>query len=128
VIGRLDRLDRFHHRWRREQFPGPCNVGPAFGAGEQAIVADAVKTLRQDVQQKAPNELVRSQGHDPVALGTVAAIVLLAEGHATLIERTQPPVRDRHPVGVTRQIGEHRRRPGEWCFGIDMPRFLADGR
>ena len=30
-------------------------------------------------------------------------------------------VRDRHPMGVAGQIGEHRRRPGEGALGIDDP-------
>jgi hypothetical protein len=50
-------------------------------------VADAVKPLRQNVQQKAPDELVDGQRHGTVALRAVAAIVLVAERHAALVER-----------------------------------------
>ena len=44
MIGWLDRLGRFRH-WRRrgEQFAGAGEVGAAFAAGEQAVVADAVE-------------------------------------------------------------------------------------
>src|SRR5438309_1334460 len=50
------------------------------------------------------DELVRGERHDPVSLGAVTAIVLVAEAHATLVERDEPAVRDRHPMGVARQI------------------------
>ena len=59
MIEWLDRLGRFRHRGRREQLPGARDVGPVFGGGEQAVVADVVEALRQHVQQKAPDELVR---------------------------------------------------------------------
>jgi len=41
----------------------------AFAAGaigEEAVVADAVEAIRQDVQQKAPQEFFEGQGHAPL--------------------------------------------------------------
>jgi hypothetical protein len=35
--------------------------------------------------------------------------------------RDEPPVGDRHPVGVARQVGQHRRRTGERALGVDHP-------
>jgi hypothetical protein len=35
-------------------------LGLAAGAGEQPVVADAVKSLRQNVEQEAPDELAES--------------------------------------------------------------------
>lgn len=74
MIGRLDRLGRVQHRRRCEQFAGAPDVGPALGAGEQAIVADAVEPLRQDVQQKATDKLVDGERHGAAALGAVASV------------------------------------------------------
>ena len=47
--------------WNGEQLPGARDVGLAAGAGEQPVVADAVKSLGQDVEQEAPDELVGCQ-------------------------------------------------------------------
>ena len=43
---------------RGDQLPGARDIGLAAGAGEQPVVADAVKPLGQDVEQEAPDELV----------------------------------------------------------------------
>ena len=100
-----------------EQFAGACEAGLAGGAGEQAVVADAVEAARQDVEQEAADELVGRERHDLLAVGAVAAIILVAEGDAGLVEGEQPAVRDGDAVGVARQIGEHglgARRRAAW--------------
>ena len=48
-------------------------------------MADAVKALRQDMEQEAADELVRRQRHDFAARQAVRAIVLVAEGDAALV-------------------------------------------
>jgi len=100
----------------------------AGGTGEQAIVADAMETLGQDVEQEPTNELVGGERHDLLAVGTAAAVILKAEGDAGLVEAQEAAVRDRDPVGVARQIGEHRLWPGERRFGINHPALLPDRR
>ena len=51
-------------RWRyREQLSGECDVGFVRSTGEQAIVADAMEALGQDMEQEAADELVRRQRH-----------------------------------------------------------------
>jgi len=54
----------------------------AGGACEQAIVADAVEALWQDVEQKAADELVGGQRHNLLAVGATPAIIFIAEGNA----------------------------------------------
>ena len=58
----------------------------------------------------------------------VAAVVLVAEAHAALVEADQPVVRDGDPVGVAGEIGEHRLRPGEGRLGVDEPVLLPQRR
>ena len=65
---------------------------------------DAVKAAWQDVEQEAADELVRRERHDALPLGTVATVVLVAEGDAGLVERNQTSVRDGDPVGIAREI------------------------
>ncbi len=47
---------------------------------------DAVEAARQDVEQEAADELVGGQRHDLLALAAVAAVILVAEGDAGLVE------------------------------------------
>jgi hypothetical protein len=66
-----------------EQLAGERQAGLAGGAGEQAIVADAMEAARQDVEQEAADKLVGCERHDLLPVGPVAAIVLVAEGDAS---------------------------------------------
>ena len=50
------RVDR--RRGRSDQLFGTRDVRFAAGAGEQSIVADAMEPLGQNMEQKAPDELV----------------------------------------------------------------------
>ena len=89
-------------------------------------MANAVEPARQDVKQEAADELVRAQRHDLLAVRTIAAIVLLAEGDAGLVESDQPPVRDGDAMSITREIGEHGFGTGEGRLRVDCPAFTAD--
>jgi hypothetical protein len=80
-----------------------------------------VKAFRQNVEEKATDELVDLERHGAIALVAVAAIILVAEGDAGLVERDQPPVRDRDAVGAAGQIGEHGLGASEGRLGIDHP-------
>src|SRR3954454_14674526 len=77
-------------RGRGEQAPDPGDVGGPRSAGEQAVVADAVEAVGQDVKQEAADELVCWQGHglDPLASrrAVPGAVVLPAERHRALVE------------------------------------------
>ena len=70
-----------------------------------------MKALRQDVEQEAPDELVGGERHCAVPRQPVAAVILVAEGHAALVERSEPAVRDGDAMGVAGEIGEHRFGP-----------------
>ena len=63
-----------------------------------------------------------------LAVRAIAAIILVAEGDAGLVEGEQPAVRDGDAVSVARQIGEHRFGAGEGWLGVDHPALLADRR
>ena len=104
------------------------DVGLAVGVGEQPVVADAVKAGGQHMQQEAAHELVGYQRHRFVAGTTVGSVVLPVKSHAAIITRDEPAVRDRHPMGVARQIGERRFGSGEWALGVDHSLALAKRR
>lgn len=89
---------------------------------------DAMETTWQDMEQEAADELVGCERHDLLSVAAVAAVVLVAEGDASLVEGDQAAVRDCDPVGVAGQVGEHCLRPCERRLGIDHPTLLSDRR
>jgi len=121
LIWRLDGFDGIGRRRDGQQFAGASNVALAGRAGEQAVVADAMEAARQDMQEEAADELVRVERHDLLPFGTAPTIILVPEGDASFAEGDQAPVRDRDPVRVARQIGEHGFRSGKRRLGIDHP-------
>ena len=78
------------------------------------------------MEQEAADELVRRERHDALPLGTIAAVVLVADGDAGFVERDQAPVRDSDPVGIAREIGEHGLGAGERRLGIDHEPLVPD--
>jgi hypothetical protein len=96
-----------------EQLADVVELGPAAGAGEHAVMADAVKALWADVEQEAADELVPAEGHDLLLAGACTAVIPAAEGDADLVEARETAVRDSGPVHVARQIGQHRVGAGE---------------
>src|SRR5262245_18903657 len=94
--------------WRGEQLAGARDVVGAGRFGEQAVVADAVEAARQDMDEKAADELGCCEGHALVSIAALDPVVLPLEGDALLIERDQAAVGDGDAMGVARQIGQHR--------------------
>ena len=92
--GRVVRFRRRINRrqWSSDQLSGACDIGFADGTGEQSVMADAVEALWQDMKQKAPDELVGRQCHCAKPCPAGAAVILVAKGHAALIEADQPTV------------------------------------
>ena len=87
-----------------EQLAGACDVVGAGGLGEQAVVADAVEALGQDVDEEAADELFCCEPHHFVAIGAFEPIVLVFEADTVVVERDQPAVGDGDAVGVAGQI------------------------
>ncbi len=85
----IEWLWRFHRLWRRhdtKQFAGSRDIGLTGGTGDQTVMPDAVEAMRQDMEQEAADELMRRERHHALPLGTIAAVVLVVEGHAVCVE------------------------------------------
>ncbi len=67
-----------------------------------------------------------AERHGALTVGTVAPIVLVTEGDTGVVERGQPAVRDGDAVSVSRQIGEHRLRPGQGRLAVHHPPLLTE--
>ena len=72
--------DRLASRlWYGEQLAGSGDVVGALGAGEQAVVADAVEALGSTCSRKRRMNSRGVERHGLVAVGTLGAVVLVAE-------------------------------------------------
>src|SRR5271155_5669646 len=111
-----------------EQLAGAIDVVGAGGLGEQAVVADAVQALGQDVDEEAADELVYCERHDLVAIGAFESIVLVFEADSVFVEREQPAVGDGNAMGVAGQISQYGLGSGEGPFAVDVPSGLAQRR
>jgi hypothetical protein len=74
------------------------------GAGEEAVMADAMEGLRQDVDEEAADELAGGERHGGVTLTPFGAVVLDSERHGPGIGLDEATVRDGDAVGVAGQI------------------------
>src|SRR6201984_277067 len=80
-----------------------------------------MKPLWQNVEQEAPDELVGAERHCAVPRLSVTAVILVAEGHAALVENNEPAVRDGDAMGVAGEIGKHCLWTGEGGLGVEEP-------
>jgi hypothetical protein len=105
------------------------------GAGARGCTEAGVrKPSREDMDQKAADELVGIERHKLVARVELGPVILAFEGHLLAVEGDEPAVGDRDPVGVAGQISEDSVGSAEGSLGIDHPfdlrllswvRFLA---
>src|SRR3954454_19015895 len=86
---------------------------------EETVMADAMKAVRQGVQQETSNELIGRQGHH-LAL-VVMPIIAPAKADLPVRHVDQPAVRNGDAVRVATEIGQDRRGTGKGAFGIDPP-------
>src|SRR5674476_571700 len=83
-----------------EQLVGACDIVSTGGAGEQAVVADAVEALGQDVDQEAADELVGRQRHGRVPTWSLDPVILPLERNVGIVGWDQPAVGDGDAMGV----------------------------
>jgi hypothetical protein len=122
--GGLDGIDRNERHF--EQLADARDILGAGLAGEEAVVADAVKPRWQDMHQETADELVRGERHHPVvSFGAVKAIILPLESDALVVGRDQAAVGDGDAVRVARKVAQDFLRSPEWTLGIDDPFFVA---
>ena len=97
-----------------------------MAVGQEAVIADALKTGRDGVLEEAADELVGGKSHD---LGLVAvAVVLPLEGDHAVFQFEDAPVGDRDTVGVAAEILQHVLGSTEGRFGVDHPFLLLERR
>ena len=96
-----------------EQLARAGDVVAAGCFGQQAIVADAVEALWQDMDEETADELADSERHQPVPVAAFDPVVLASESDAGVVEGNQTAVGDGDAMGVAREIGQHSVRATE---------------
>src|SRR6266550_6254221 len=97
----------------------------AIAVGEQPEVADLDEATRQNVKQKATDELNRIEAHhlDAVVVSGVAPF----KTHLAVVQVQEPAIGEGNTMSVACQILEHKVRTAERCLGIDDPFLMAQG-
>jgi hypothetical protein len=76
----------------------------AMAVGEQAEVADALKSGRQSVEEKAPDELLGRERHDAGFVLVFVAVVLPLESDLAIAHRQEPLVGNGDPVRIAADV------------------------
>ena len=109
-----------------EQLPAACQISRAMAVAEKAVVADALKTIRQNVKQEAPQELICRQARH---LGPLRMfVVLVGEGNLPVVKRLQAVIGDGDPMGIAAQIVQNPAGAAEWPLGLDHPLHIVERR
>ena len=77
------------------------------------------------MEQEPPDELDGIEGHQ--ALAVPMGIIFPPKGHPPVLQRQQAPIRDRHPMRITREILQHRPRATHGGLGLDHPFCTPEG-
>ena len=107
LIGWLEQVETL---WEKLRSPS---------VSEKSEVADTHKAMRQQVQEKASQELIDGQSHQ--ALFVVVSGVAAAKRYVVIRESNQPAVGDGLAVGVCAEIAQYMFWPAERLFGVDDP-------
>ncbi len=87
-------------------------------SGEEAEREDADKAARQDVEQEAAQELLRTERHHSLLISV--GIILPAESNLVMLESHEAVVGDGHAMVVAGEIAEHRAQ-GQLTKGASFP-------
>src|SRR6266853_1822624 len=93
---------------------------------EEAIVPDAVKPVRQHMNEEAADELATIQRHRLLAVAV--SVILPAEPDLAVIHGQQPVVGDGDTVSVASDIVEDLGWPGERPLRVDHPLGVPNRR
>src|SRR3981189_2342300 len=93
---------------------------------EEAIVPDAVKPVRQHMNEEAADELPTIQRHRLLAVAV--PVILPAEPDLAVVHGQQPVVGDGDTVGVASYIVEDLGWPGERPLRVDHPLGVPNWR
>ena len=83
----------------------------AVSIAEEPVIANAVESTGENVEEESPDELLRREGHGFLLI--VVTIVPPLELHLSVFDIEQSMVGNRDSVGVAAQVVHHLLRSGE---------------
>src|SRR3954451_2550594 len=90
-----------------------------MAVAEEAEVPDAVKPVRQHMDQKAPDELLTWEGH--YLLAAAVSVILPSEPHFAVVHGHKSVVGDGDAMSVTPDVVENLGRARERPLRVDHP-------
>src|SRR5436190_8371400 len=108
-----------------EEPAGQCNVVGPVGISEEAVVTDAMKSVGQDMDQEAADELVGVERHKLIASVALGPVILPYERDALAVEGDKPAIGNSSTVCVAGKVGEDGVGSAKRSLGIDDPFDLA---
>ena len=108
-----------------EQFPAEGEIANSIAVAEQTIVANPLEAGRNDMEEKAADELVVRQRHLARELRFGRAIILILKRHLPVFKSGQTLVAEGDPMGVPSEILNDLLGAAEGRLGINDPFALA---
>ena len=121
IIGGLGILSVGRGCWHIEKLAAVGKLVAAMAVGREAVIANAMEAIGQDVHQEAADELAGGKPHDLDLVPAVLAVVLPAEADVIVAELDQAAVGDGDPMRVAGEISEDLRGTGKGRLGVDDP-------
>src|SRR5208337_492904 len=91
----------------------------AVSIAEEPVIANAVESTGENVEEESPDELLRRESHGFLLI--VVTVVPPVELDLSVFDIQQSMVGNRDSVGVAAQVVDHLLRSGEGRFGVDDP-------
>ena len=108
-----------------QKLPAQCELLCAVSIGEEAVVANTLKSFGQNVEQESTDELLGDECHGLVT--AVVAIVFPAKLNLPVVQPVQPVVRDNNPMGVPCDVLKDLLWSAERWLGVDLPIYFPGG-
>jgi hypothetical protein len=105
--------------WTGKQVEAEREERGSLPVGKEAEVADADEAARQQVEEKAAQELVDWKAHDSLLVAVRG--VSPTEADLAIGESHQPAVSDADAMGVSTEVAQGMFRSTEGAFGVDDP-------
>jgi hypothetical protein len=102
-----------------EQYPAALELARAVTVAEEAIIPDAMKSVRQHMHQEAADKLPAVEGHRLLAVAV--PVILPPKRNLAVVHRQQPVVGDGDAVGVAPDVVENLLWSGERPLRVDYP-------
>ena len=109
-----------------QQLAALSELGLAIAVAEKTVVTDALKTVRQDMEQKAANEFAGLQSQR--FLLVVVTVIFPTKGDLAVVDVQQAVIGNGNAVRVQTQVVQDLFGTAEGRFGVNHPFGLAKRR